>query len=70
MEEKKELIASVKLKDMYREHFFAHDEEQTKKQAKLENLNRYLAIRKLLSKLEKYNKNRDYDRVSSVPSKI
>ena len=55
---------------MYREHFFAHDEEQTKKQAKLENLNRYLAIRILLSKLEKYNKYRDYDRVSSVPSKI
>ena len=33
-------------------------------------MNRYLAIRKLLKKLEKHNKYRVYDKVSNAPSRI
>ena len=43
---------------MYREHFFAHQEDDKSKSAKTDNLNRYLAIRKLLNNLENFNKSR------------
>ena len=56
--EKSEILANAKFHDMYREHFFAHQEDDESKSAKTDNLNRYLAIRKLLNNLENFNKSR------------
>ena len=56
--EKSEILANAKFHDMYREHFFAHNEDDKSKSAKKENLNRYLAIRKLLNNLEHSNGSR------------
>ena len=53
---------------MYREHFFAHQEDDKSKCAKTDNLNRYLAIRKLLNNLENFNNSRSPESKFEIPA--